>query len=144
MKHVVEPVPVVLVGVVRQFLTHLLAVDKHSDPERLVSADQLAEVGDELAGDALGIREVSVEDSRLHVRAGTTPAGVSLLKVSLRDLFEVEPELAGRLGYVPEEVAQFLGNPVLKPDMRVAVAKALLVLVQQLAHFAGETKEWHH
>ena len=75
-------------------------------------------------------------------RARRALAREQLLEVRRRDLVEVETELAGDLGDVPEDVAELLGQglPPLLGDRPAVVADRLLGVLGHLARLAGESE----
>jgi len=65
-----------------------------------------------------------------------------LVEILLRDLLELQAELGGDLGNVPEDVAELLGDrrAALVGDEAAVVADRLLGVLCDLARLAGEAE----
>ena len=72
---------------------------------------------------------------------GDSPARPGLVQVLMGDVLQIEVKLCRGLGHVPEDVAELFGNAFGKALVRVAVAKVLLVFVNELAHLAGQAED---
>ena len=77
---------------------------------------------------AFAFGKLGVEDKGLGAFA--RPALLDLDQVGRSDVREREIELAGNVGDIPEQVAQFLGHAFLEQAMSLAVAQVFLVLAE--------------
>jgi hypothetical protein len=96
-----------------------------------------AEVDLELTRQTLVLRVALVKRWKLSL--ALKPPLLALDKIVLCNLGETEAELRRHIREIPQQIAQLLGEPLLKEHMRFAVTEELFVLCQQFPGLACQT-----